>query len=113
MNDAKNREGRIIQAYEEDEKAMILVYAQWCINEGLDPFDLYKLAYPDQPENPWLKDLIQQTVPPKEAGHISYETIVNGLGVFGHTDLAFIVQEHVQKEKSQPSKEEDWDKTFY
>ena len=33
---------KVIETYQADEKMMVLVYAQWCINKGLDPIALYK-----------------------------------------------------------------------
>ncbi|WP_260048872.1 hypothetical protein [Oceanobacillus kimchii] len=40
----KNEE--VIRQYQEDEKRMVLIFAQWCINHQLDPFAVYGEAYP-------------------------------------------------------------------
>ncbi len=41
----------MIENYQNDEKMMILIFAQWCINHDLDPKEMYKRAYPAQGEN--------------------------------------------------------------
>ncbi|WRU97694.1 hypothetical protein RYX51_12250 [Priestia filamentosa] len=48
---SKEMEQKIIQNYQKDEEMMILVFAQWCVNHDLDPFELYIRAYPNQREN--------------------------------------------------------------
>ena len=46
----KSVEERIAESYRQDEDMMILVFAQ-CVNHGLDPAELYRKAYPNQPDN--------------------------------------------------------------
>lgn len=94
-----NLEDKIIENYQKDENMMILVFAQWCVNHDLDPVDLYKKAYPDQSENPSLKQMVDLTVPKEEAGEIADETLLGVLSLFGNHDLAFVVSEEMRKFK--------------
>jgi hypothetical protein len=96
QNDAQER---IIQSYQRDEKMMILIFAQWCINHDLDPAELYLRAYPDQHTNLALKEAIDLTVPKEEAGEIADETLLGVLSLFGNEDLAFVVTEEIHKLK--------------
>jgi hypothetical protein len=93
----KNVEEQIIANYQKDEKMMILVFSQWCINHDLDPEELYTQAYPTQASNQALKDAIDLTVPKEEAGEISDQTLLGVLSLFGNEDLAFVVSEEMQK----------------
>lgn len=89
----KQLEEQIIANYQKDEKIMILVFAQWCINHDLDPLEIYKEAYPNQVENQALKDAMELTVSKEEAGPIQFETMLGVLSLFGNEDLAFVVSE--------------------
>lgn len=91
--DKSSMEERVIASYKNDEHIMILVFAQWCVNNDLDPEDLYSKAYPDQETNPALKETFALTVPKEEAGDISFHTLINLLNMFGNHDLAFVVTE--------------------
>jgi hypothetical protein len=93
----KEIEERIISNYQQDEQMMILVFAQWCINHDLDPTELYLRAYPEQVANHALQQAIDLTVPKEEAGHISDETLLGVLSLFGNEDLAFIISEEMGK----------------
>ncbi|WP_100399025.1 hypothetical protein [Bacillus sp. FJAT-44742] len=95
----KNMEEKIISNFQQDENIMVLVFAQWCINNDLDPAQLYKQAYPDQGENPALLNGISLTVPKEEAGEIPDDTVLGVLSLFGNDDLAFIVSEEIKKRK--------------
>jgi hypothetical protein len=96
---SKELEEQIIANYTRDEKMMILIFAQWCINNDLDPVDLYEKAYPSQVGNVALKDAMELTVPKIEAGDISTQTVLNVLSLFGNEELAFLVSEHEPKRK--------------
>jgi hypothetical protein len=96
MNHNETKE-RIIETYQRDEKMMILVFAQWCVNHDFDPEEIYLRAYPNQSSNIALKEAIGLTVPKEEAGEISDETLLGVLSLFGNDDLAFIVTEEVMK----------------
>ncbi|MEM1501796.1 hypothetical protein RG959_00085 [Domibacillus sp. 8LH] len=98
----KDLEEHIINQYKQDEHMMVLVFAQWCVNHDLDPADLYKRAYPGQKENNVLNQAIELTVPKEEAGHISDETLLNVLSLYGNDDLAFVVSEEMRKRTKKP-----------
>lgn len=98
------RDRMIIEQYEQDERGMILIYAQWCINEGFDPLALYREAYPQQPKNDWLVQAMEKTVPPKASEDISHETVLQLLQMYGNDDLAFVVNEaYMKQQKSKNS----------
>lgn len=94
MNDSENK---VIENYKKDEKLMILIYAQWCINNDLDPKELYKEAYPQQLGNPALEEALSSTVPKNDSEDISDEIVLNVLQVFGNDDLALVVQTEIEK----------------
>ncbi|MUV38457.1 uncharacterized protein JNUCC1_02295 [Lentibacillus sp. JNUCC-1] len=100
MND-QSRENHIIENYQNDEKMMILIYAQWCINNDLDPEALYKAAYPHQPNNNALTEALELTIPRKESDPISNETVIGALQLFGNDDLAFTVQQKIDQLNSE------------
>ncbi|SFC09920.1 hypothetical protein SAMN05443252_101877 [Bacillus sp. OV322] len=95
----KELEEKIIENYQGQEKMMILVFAQWCINHDLEPEEIYLRAYPNQSANPALREAIELTVPKDEAGEVSDETILGVLSLFGNDDLVFVVTEEIQKRK--------------
>lgn len=61
-------EEQIIESYKREEEMMILVFAQWCVNNGLDPHALYLQAYPQQEGNEALRQALALTVSAEEAG---------------------------------------------
>ena len=95
--DNKEMEKKVIENYQNDERMMILVYAQWCINNGIDPKELYEKAYPGQLKNRVLTDTLEMTVPKNESEEIADETVLNVLQLFGNDDLAFSVQAEIEK----------------
>lgn len=95
----KSVEERIVESYRQDEEMMILVFAQWCVNHGLDPQALYLQAYPDQQGNERLAHALSLTVPKEEAGDIPDDTVLGVLSLFGNEDLAFIVSEAISARK--------------
>lgn len=99
MMNRKNIENQIIENFQRDEKMMILVFAQWCVNHDLDPEELYLRAYPDQTSNQALKEAIDLTVPKEEAGEVADQTLLGVLSLFGNEDLAFVVTEEISKRK--------------
>jgi hypothetical protein len=96
---SKELEEKIIQHYQGEEKMMILIFAQWCLNHDLDPEELYLRAYPNQSSTPALREAIELTVPKEEAGEIADQTLLGVLSLFGNDDLAFVVTEAIQKRK--------------
>jgi hypothetical protein len=95
----KELEDYIIKNYQGEEKMMILVFAQWCVNHDLDPEELYLNAYPHQTSAQALKDAIDLTVSKEEAGEVEDSTLLNVLALFGNDDLAYVVHEEIQKLK--------------
>ncbi|WP_079911816.1 hypothetical protein [Paenibacillus sp. 32352] len=93
----KEMEEQIIKNYQQDEQMMILVFAQWCINNDLDPAALYLRAYPDQSANTLLLQAIDLTVSKEEAGELPDETVLGVLSLYGNEDLAFVVTEEIAK----------------
>jgi hypothetical protein len=97
--DKKQLEEQIIKNYQNDEKMMILIFAQWCINNNLDPEELYKIAYPYQVNNKALEEAIELTVPKEESDEISVQTVIHVLQLFGNDDLASVVQYSIDQKK--------------
>jgi hypothetical protein len=95
----KELEEKIIENYQGEEKMMILVFAQWCVNHDLDPEELYLRAYPHQAANQALREALELTVPKEEAGEVSNQTLLGVLSLFGNDDLAFVVTEEINKKK--------------
>ncbi|RSK27214.1 hypothetical protein EJF36_10160 [Bacillus sp. HMF5848] len=92
-------EQHIIKSYQQDENMMILVFAQWCINNDLDPKIVYARAYPLQGENYALQQAIDLTVPQEESETIPDDTLLAVLSLYGNDDLAIIVTEEIIKRK--------------
>lgn len=97
--DQKILQDKIIENYRQEENMMILVFAQWCINNELDPEAVYLRAYPDQATNPALREALALTVPKTEAGEVADETLLGVLSLFGNDDLAFVVNEEMKKRR--------------
>lgn len=96
--DPKEVEKKIIENYQSDEKMMVLIFCQWCVNNNLDPQELYTRAYPEQPSNPIIVEVMEEnTVPKEESEVIPDATLIQVLQLFGNNDLAFIVQEELDK----------------
>lgn len=91
---------RVIENYEYDEKMMVLIFAQWCVNNDIDPLRLYDKAYPTQGSNKLLIDVLEDTVPKEQADLIDDSTVQNILQIFGNDDLAFAVQQVIEQRKS-------------
>lgn len=89
----------IIERYQQDEEMMILIFAQWCKNNDLDPLEVYEKAYPYQPKNNTLLEVMEKTVPKNESEDISAELVQHVLQIFGNDDLAFVIQEINQRKK--------------
>lgn len=96
---SKSMEEQIIESYKRDEEMMILVFAQWCVNNGLDPHALYLQAYPQQEGNAALSRALALTVPLEEAGFISDDTVLGVLSLYSNDDLAYVVTEAIAQRK--------------
>lgn len=95
--DHDEKSKQMISNYKEQEKMMILIYAQWCLNNDIDPIELYEKAYPDQFKNEALQEALSLTVPREESEEIAHETVIHALQLFGNDDLAFLVQQEIEK----------------
>ncbi|GGG79533.1 hypothetical protein [Paenibacillus radicis (ex Gao et al. 2016)] len=99
---ANERDQFIIDAYRRDEQTMILVFAQWCVNHGLEAAELYARAYPRQPDNAALQEALALTAPREEAGDIDDDTVLQVLSLFDNEELAFIVTEEISARLQRP-----------
>lgn len=95
-----SRDRQVIENYKNNERMMVLLYAQWCRNQDLSPVDLYEQAYPNQPQDVLL-EMMEWTVPKEEAEAISNETILSVLQTFGNDDLAFVIHEKIENRKKE------------
>lgn len=95
----KETQEKIVQVYRQEEDMMILVYAQWCINNDLDPVELYSRAYPEQQANERLARGLELTVSKEEAGDITNDTLLGVLTMFGNEDLGMVVAEEIEQMK--------------
>ncbi|MED1864565.1 hypothetical protein P4V41_13945 [Fictibacillus nanhaiensis] len=98
-NKANEISEQVISNYQKDEGMMIIIYAQWCVNNKLDPKVVYLKAYPDQSNNEYVMHMLEQTVSMEEAEHIPHETVLQVLSLFGNEDLAFVVSNEIQAMK--------------
>lgn len=96
---AKALEEAIINSYRQEEEMMILVFAQWCINNEIDPIELYHTAYPEQQDFSQLQKVMELTVSKEEAGPIPDEQVIGVLSLFGNEDLAFAVSEAIESRR--------------
>ncbi|WP_078553581.1 hypothetical protein [Bacillus alkalicellulosilyticus] len=96
---SKDMEQKVIENYQRDEEMMILVFAQWCINRGLDPEEIYTKAYPNQGKNKSLQYALDLTVPKEESEEIQDQTLLGVLSLFGNDDLAIVVTEEIRRLK--------------
>ena len=94
------KDKHIIEQYQNDEKMMVLIFAQWCVNNDLDAKVLYEKAYPSQTENKLLLEAMEETVFKEESEEISVAVLQQVLQLFGNDDLAFVVQEEIDKKKA-------------
>lgn len=104
MMDESEKSKRVIAQYEQDERTMVLIFAQWCVNHDLEPVHVYHEAYPDQQPNPLLLEVLDETVPKTESEDISLDIVLYVLQMFGNDDLAFVVQQKAEQVKEKSSK---------
>jgi hypothetical protein len=96
-DDERDIAQQVIHNYQRDEQMMILVFAQWCINQDLDPLELYRKAYPDQIHNIALRQALDLTVSKEDAGDIDDSTLLGVLYMFDNDELAFIVSQEIER----------------
>lgn len=87
---------QVIAKYKQDEKVMIQLFVQWCINHEVDPNELYARAYPEQQKNLSLQDVLKEMDGAEEM-EIDNETMLDVLQLFGNFDLAFILSEEIDR----------------
>lgn len=98
---SKEMEDFVVQQYQRDEQMMIMIFAQWCVNNKLDAMELYQRAYPQQRDNYPLQQAMENTVSKEEAGEIPDATLLGVLSMFGNEELAFVVTQEIEARKPQ------------
>lgn len=91
----ESRDEWIIKKYQQDEATMIQLFVTWCLQNELDPVQLYQRAYPAQSKNEALVRAVEEADPTEF--EISNETLLDVLQLFGNDDLAFVASEEVEK----------------
>jgi hypothetical protein len=95
----ESREKKIIEKYQQDEKMMILAFAQWCINHDIDPMEVYSMAYPHQEKNSLLKQALESTAAREESEDISLSSLFAVFEIYGNEELALALSEKVRSLK--------------
>lgn len=95
--EAKAREDFVVEKYQKEEEMMVLIFSQWCVNNGFDPVVLYEEAYPRQGKNDVLYHAVGQTVSREESDVIPLELITQVLQAFGNDDLIFVMHEKLKE----------------
>jgi len=96
---SRDIEERIIEQYQKDERMMIFAFAQWCINHDLDPFTIYQEAFPNQPRNESLVEVLELTVSKEESDEISDQILIDLLVAYGNEDLAITIMKRMDSGK--------------
>src|SRR5699024_11954414 len=96
---SKTVDEQVIENYQKDEKMMILIFAQWCVNNDVDANELYKRAYPEQASNQLLANIFKETLEAGKSDQVDDTTVFSVLEIFGNSDLAFEVQGVIDKRK--------------
>lgn len=90
----------IMKKYQDEERTMVHFFVEWCREHNYDPHSIYKMAYPNQPENPILSE-IMATLNGQEPLHIPDNTLLEVLQVFGNDELTFVIADLVEKSTKQ------------
>lgn len=98
-DNAKTVDERVIENYQKDEQMMILIFAQWCVNNDVNANKLYKRAYPEQANNQLLADIYKEALEAGKSDQVDDVTVFSVLEIFGNSDLAFEVQGVIDKRK--------------
>lgn len=96
---SKSQDDLVIENYQKDEKMMVLIFAQWCVNNEVDANELYKNAYPEQQNNALLIEAFKEATEEGKTDEVHDITVFSVLEIFGNNDLAFQVQAIVDKRK--------------
>ncbi len=90
----------VIEQYQEKERLMIVIYAQWCLDHDFDPVQIYEQAYPDQEKNKLLIEVLEEPLEKENPSAIDIETLFEVLQLYGNEDLAMVIQEELEKRAS-------------
>ncbi|CAM3995832.1 hypothetical protein [Alkalicoccus chagannorensis] len=93
-----NREEKIIQSFQQDEQMMAMVFVQYCINQALDPVEIYRRAY-GSTDSTVLHRALELAVSKEEAGPIEKETLYAVLSMYGNEALAEEIEKTNRKEE--------------
>lgn len=97
--DTRSKDEQVIENYQKDEQMMVLVFAQWCVNNEVDANELYKRAYPEQQDNALLVKAFKEATKAGKTDQVDDITVFSVLEIFGNSDLAFEVQAVIDKRK--------------
>src|SRR5690625_1169835 len=75
-NNSKTVDERVIENYQKDEQMMILIFAQWCVNNEVDANELYKRAYPEQASNQLLANIFKETLEAGKSDQVDRKSVV-------------------------------------
>ncbi|MDY0410419.1 hypothetical protein ACFFIS_16445 [Virgibacillus soli] len=93
----KEIDEKVIANYKQDEYMMIACFVQWCMHNEIDATALYKKAYPTQPHNSLLEEVLDTIGENQINEQVSLDAVLQLLQIFGNDDLAFTVQEEAEK----------------
>lgn len=100
MNHLSDESKYVIEQYQEKERLMIIIFAQWCIDHDFDPVDIYKKAYPEQGKNDILADVLEDSLEKEKPSSIDIDTLFEVLQLYGNEDLAIVIQEELENRAS-------------
>lgn len=92
-------EARLIEQYQQEERMMILAFAQWCASNSLDAEALYERAYPLQAKNEELQEAIALIADSGTSPDIPDEALLSLLAMYGNDDLACEVSAAIDDRK--------------
>lgn len=95
----KSKDDQVIENYQKDERMMVLIFAQWCVNNEVNAIELYEQAYPNQQRNTLLVEAFNEATEAGKTDEVTDITVFSVLEIFGNNDLAFEVQAVVDKRK--------------
>ncbi|HLR14710.1 MAG TPA: hypothetical protein VK144_02725 [Bacillota bacterium] len=96
MNHLSDESKYVIEQYQEKERLMIIIFAQWCIDHDFDPVDIYTKAYPKQGKNDQLADVLEEPLEKEKPSSIDIDTLFEVLQLYGNEDLAIVIQEELE-----------------
>lgn len=96
MNHLSDESKYVIEQYQEKERLMIIIFAQWCIDHDFDPVDIYAKAYPEQGENDILLEVLEESFEKEKPSSIDIDTLFEVLQLYGNEDLAIVIQAELE-----------------